>query len=137
MKTQIKITDDKITYIVSTSNKKKDDYDYYNIDNMIVSKDENCMSTYVNKDSIGTLYAIAQRVPETLDRLNTLILSTDKRDIEDGWTGNSDHTIRRHSGWRGTTNNVAIYAEGTGRLVSYSQHKNTHRTKLIFERILV
>jgi len=43
-----------------------------------------------------------------------------EEDNGEGWAGNSDHTVKRYHGWRGTTNDWSICGEGVRRCLSAS-----------------
>jgi hypothetical protein len=123
-------TTNQIKYVVSIA---KNEAAYIDIDDHITTRNE--MSS-INEKSIGSIFAIAQR-----DNFNngtiSLIFRSDSDTIENGWAGNSDPKIRRHFGWRGTTDNVGIYGMGPAKLISYKQHPKTYRTVLVFEKIQV
>ena len=46
-----------------------------------------------------------------------------------GFGGNSDHTVKRYHGWRGTTDDWAIYARGVRRCLNVTI--TGHRSKVI------
>ena len=46
------------------------------------------------------------------DNLEMLDWNDDETLINEGYPGNSDNTIKRFHGWRGTTNDIAVYAHG-------------------------
>ena len=43
---------------------------------------------------------------------------------KNGASGNLDYNIKRFHGWRGTTNNIAVYAMGLRRVEKIKQFKN-------------
>lgn len=52
-------------------------------------------------------------------------------DIETGWPGNLDSSIRRYHGWRGTTNNIYAEALGVFEVLDIVEQKNgMYRVKL-------
>jgi hypothetical protein len=58
-----------------------------------------------------------------------------KSDNGEGWSGNSDHTIRRYHGWRGTTNDWALFGYGVRECLSVKiTGVNTMRLRIVFGR---
>lgn len=54
-----------------------------------------------------------------IERTNTNTGKTEYRFREDngeGIGGNMDYNVKRYHGWRGTTNNISVYAEGLRRI---------------------
>jgi hypothetical protein len=68
-------------------------------------------------------YVVCSRGNIMSDDTDNMFLKNDEKTIEDGVSGNSDHTIRRFHGWRGTTNNISINAHGLRECVSIKTRK--------------
>jgi hypothetical protein len=51
-----------------------------------------------------------------------------KPDNGEGWSGNSDHTIKRYHGWRGTTDGWSLYGEGVRKCIDAYVTGNRSRT---------
>ena len=82
----------------------------------------------------GQTYMIAIRedIMHT-DRPVDVLVATDRG----GWPGNSDPTVRRYHGWRGTWNDVATYAHGHRRCLSVtSSGKRVRKLRIEFGRDL-
>lgn len=69
-----------------------------------------------------------QRTPSVLH------FSNDERMVNEGFPGNSDHTVRRFHGWRGTTDDYAIHAMGVRECVGVEciDHQKTVHYRISF-----
>lgn len=54
---------------------------------------------------------------EGVHQSETLCWDDDPRLIDEGMPGNSDRSVCRHVGWRGTTDGIAIYAMGVRKCI--------------------
>jgi hypothetical protein len=132
---KINETDITIKYAISV-NRYEHEYGYHLIDEHLTT------CTYldiIDATCIGKIYAVAKRSPDANagSYPDTLIFRDDDETITSGWAGNSNPNIRKHYGWRGTTDNIGIYAMGIAKLIKYTQHPRTYRTVLVFEKIPV
>jgi hypothetical protein len=59
---------------------------------------------------IGKIYMVAESHNVGSGPLDLRVIFD--ADNGEGWSGNSDHTIKRYHGWRGTSNNRAFFAMG-------------------------
>ena len=131
LKIKIKFTKKLITYAVSNTDRESP---WYDVDEHLTAATDD-YDEPIDEKSIGKIYAVAVRRFTISSRDDELFFSLREKTVAEGFAGNSDPSIRRFYGWRGTTNDVAIHAKGLCRLLTYKQHKNTGRTVLTFERI--
>jgi len=64
--------------------------------------------------NVGTTYLVY----EIDNGDHTVKWTDDELMVNEGFPGNSDHSIRRFHGWRGTTDNCSVHAMGVRRCLS-------------------
>jgi hypothetical protein len=76
-------------------------------------------STYETKYKIGNHAMLVSR-----ENLKTEEKKFFLKFDDDGISGNSDHTIKRYHGWRGTTDDISITAHGLRKITKIKKLKN-------------
>ena len=93
-------------------------------------------ATDIDLPAIGTIYMIGtdEYVGPNGDESARVCASPDNGE---GWCGNSDQSIKRYHGWRGTTNDWAFYGHGVRRCLAVRETgKRSRRTVIVFGRDL-
>jgi len=102
------------------------------------ARDAGWSSQELRVPTIGATYMVATREyvgpPKGYDPQPDILY---RPDDGLGWSGNSDRNICQYHGWRGTTDDWAVYGHGVRRCLAVRKSgKRSHRIVIIFGRDL-
>lgn len=86
---------------------------------------------------VGKMYLVEEREdvgPHGKNTKPTLGWWDDELMLSEGFPGNSDRSVRRFHGWRGTTDDVSVYAHGVRKCLSVTRREfaKSVRYRIVF-----